>query len=118
MSLPITRAMKSKRRLVSFLLVWALLTLCVSYFAPKIRYLAELEPPARYWSGRRARDVNVWSAHALQLIGCFSHRRSLLMGGRRHLPYCVTERLPSACFYLSPTRNCPLQWLASKSPPR
>ena len=43
-----TRAMKSKRWLVSFLLVWALSTLCVSYFAPKIRYLAELEPPARY----------------------------------------------------------------------
>ena len=40
--------MKSKRWLVSFLLVWALFTLCVSYFAPKIRYLAELEPPARY----------------------------------------------------------------------
>ena len=40
--------MNWKGRLITrFMLVWALLTLCVS-FAFKIIYLAELEPPAQY----------------------------------------------------------------------
>src|SRR5262249_781201 len=41
-------SMSWKGRLITlFLLVWALLTLCVSS-AFKVIYLAELEPPARY----------------------------------------------------------------------
>jgi len=40
--------MNWKGRLITrFLLVWALLALCVS-FAFKVMYLAELEPPAKY----------------------------------------------------------------------
>jgi hypothetical protein len=110
-----SRVMKSKRWLVSFLLVWALLTLCVSYFAPKIRYLAELEPPARY--------NHPYDGPVDERVMSVSEARTLC-NSLDAFPtgvvcsWVADGTCPSARFYLPSARNCPLQWLASKSPPR
>jgi hypothetical protein len=87
----------------------------------KLRYLAELEPPARYnhpYDGPVDERVAGRSAGLLQVSGCFWSLCSLRMGERRRLPYCLAKRWASVGFYLSSARNCSLQRLAGKSPPR
>jgi hypothetical protein len=60
----------------------------VAFVVSRVKYLSELEPPAKY-NHPLCRWLN---ACTLYVSGCFRSLCSLRMGEQWRLPYCLTER--------------------------